>query len=270
MKQSNYISRWRRVVIKIGSNVLTRDDDHALDVSRLAEIVDQVARLRQAGIETVIVSSGAVSSGRGELRHYPMPELGEVEERQLCAAVGQTRLMGRYYDFFREYDMHVGQVLTTKENFADRQHCDNQERCMRAMLQAGVIPIVNENDTVSVTELMFTDNDELSGLVAQMVGADALVILSNIDGLYDGDPANPESKIIPEVAPGRNVEEYIQAKRSSAGRGGMVSKCATAQRLAAEGIDVLIANGKRPSILLDLLLPTSGNTVVPHTHFKSK
>lgn len=266
----------KRVTIKVGSNVLTRDDDHVLDVTRVAALVDQIARLRQAGIQVVLVSSGAVSSGRSELRHFSLPEMDEVEQRQLFAAVGQTKLMDRYYDFFREYDIHVGQVLTMKENFIDQQHRDNQRQCMMAMLRAGILPIVNENDTVSITELMFTDNDELSGLVAQMVEADTLIILSNVDGLYDGVPGEPGVAVIPEVAPGHSIKEYIQAKKSSAGRGGMQSKCATAQSVAAAGIDVLIANGRRPNILLDLLglschAPGSAGSGarVPHTHFIS-
>ena len=255
----------KRVAIKVGSNVLTRDDDHVLDVTRVAALVDQIARLRQAGIEIVLVSSGAVSSGRSELRHHTsLPDMNEVEQRQLFAAVGQAKLMERYYDFFREYDMPVGQVLTTKESFVDQQHRDNQRQCMMAMLRAGIIPIVNENDTVSITELMFTDNDELSGLVAQMVEADTLVILSNVDGLYNGTPGEDGVHVIPKVAPGHSIDEYIQSGKSSAGRGGMQSKCRTAQSVAASGIDVIIANGERPNILLDLLL---NHADVPHTHF---
>ncbi|MDE6527080.1 MAG: glutamate 5-kinase, partial [Muribaculaceae bacterium] len=185
------MDRPSRIVIKIGSNVLTRTDG-LLDITRMSAIVDQVALLRHAGIEVILVSSGAVASGRGELRDMvDSSRLDDLSARQLFSAVGQAKLINRYYEFFREHGIHCGQVLATKENFARRVNYLNQQHCMNAMLAAGVIPIVNENDTVSLTELMFTDNDELSGLIATMMSADRLIILSNIDGLYTGDPSDP-------------------------------------------------------------------------------
>ena len=124
---------------------------------------------------------------------------------------------------------------------------------MRVMLENGVLPIVNENDTVSVTELMFTDNDELSGLIARMTQSQMLIILSNIDGIYTGDPANPESRLVSIVKPGKDLSDYIQTKKSSAGRGGMQSKTNIAAQTAAAGISVIIANGKRDDILIKLM-----------------
>ena len=165
---------------------------------------------------------------------------------------------------FREYGIPVGQVLTTKENFSDSEHRKNQENCMRVMLENQVLPIVNENDTVSVTELMFTDNDELSGLIARMTQSQMLIILSNIDGIYTGDPANPASKLIRTIEPGKNLDEYIQEKKSSAGRGGMQSKSNVATQTAVAGISVIIANGKREDILMKLM-NDRGNT--PCTEF---
>ncbi|MDY3098877.1 MAG: glutamate 5-kinase, partial [Bacteroidaceae bacterium] len=142
-----------RYVIKVGSNVLTRPDGK-LDITRMSALVDQVAWLRAQGHEAVLVSSGAVACGRGEL--HTDRRLGSVEQRQLFSALGQAKLINLYYDLFREYNLHVGQVLTMKENFSSRQEYLNQRACMEVMLANGVIPIVNENDTVSVTELMFT------------------------------------------------------------------------------------------------------------------
>jgi len=133
------------------------------------------------------------------------------------------------------------------------------------MLENGVIPIVNENDTVSVTELMFTDNDELSGLIARMMEADTLVLLSNIDGIYTGHPDDPGSRLIREVAPGTDLSQYIQTEKSSAGRGGMQSKYATATQIQQAGIRVIIANGKRDNILIDLV---ENRQDIPHTIFK--
>lgn len=244
---------YRRITIKIGSNVLTRGDG-TLDVTRVSALVDQVCALRRHGVEVVIISSGAVACGRSELRSMQLPQLDNVDARQLFSAVGQVKLINRYYDLFRDHGFHVGQVLTMKESFATRRHYLNQRNCMMVMLQNGVIPIVNENDTVSVTELMFTDNDELSGLVAAMLDCDALIILSNIDGIYDGDPKSAGASVIRRVAPDRDLTNYIQTERSGFGRGGMVTKYRIARKVADEGIAVIIANGKRDNILTDIIL----------------
>lgn len=250
-----------RYVIKVGSNVLTRPDGK-LDITRMSALVDQVAWLRAQGHEAVLVSSGAVACGRGEL--HTDRRLGSVEQRQLFSALGQAKLINLYYDLFREYNLHVGQVLTMKENFLTEELYQNQRACMEVMLQNGVIPVVNENDTVCVTELMFTDNDELSGLMARMLKADMLILLSNIDGLYTGDPALPESRLIRTVKPDEDLADYIQTKKSSAGRGGMASKYHTASTLARDGVRVIIANGEREHILPDLI---NHPDETPHTEF---
>ena len=251
----------KRIVIKIGSNVLTRDDGR-LDVRRMAALVDQVAWLRSQHYEVLLVSSGSIASGRGEVR--ASRKLDSVEQRQLFSAIGQVKLISLYYSLFREYGLHIGQVLTMKENFSSRREYLNQRSCMGVMLDNGIIPVINENDTVSVTELMFTDNDELSGLIATMMGAQQLIILSNIDGIYDGSPADPGSHVIARVEPGRDLSEYIQHEKSGFGRGGMITKCGIARKVAEEGIEVIIANGKRDDILRDLILHPSAT---PHTTF---
>ncbi len=238
-----------RIVIKIGSNVLARPTG-GLDITRLSHLVDQIAELRNRGVEVIMVSSGAVAAGRAILS--TSKQLDSVEQRQLFSALGQAKLINHYYDLFREYGLHVGQVLTMKENFSTRQEYLNQRACMQVMLENGVIPIVNENDTVSVTELMFTDNDELSGLIASMLDADELIILSNIDGIYNGSPKSPEAKVISMVEPDRDLSEYIQTEKSGFGRGGMLTKCNIARKVADEGIRVVIANGKKDNILLRL------------------
>lgn len=187
-----------------------------------------------------------------------------MSARQLYSAIGQAKLINKYFELFREHKIACGQVLTTKENFGSRTHYLNQKNCMEVMLDNGVIPIVNENDTISVTELMFTDNDELSGLIATMLGMDALIILSNIDGIFNGDPADPASKVIRQIAHGKqDLSEYVQASRSSFGRGGMLTKCTIARKVAEEGIHVIIANGKKENILPDILAKDS-TTVCTH------
>ena len=239
-----------RIAVKIGSNVLTRRDG-TLDVTRMSALVDQIAELHRAGVEIILVSSGAVASGRSEV--HPTKKLDSVDQRQLFSAVGQAKLINRYYELFREHNIPVGQVLTMKENFGTRRHYLNQKNCMTVMLENGVIPIVNENDTISVSELMFTDNDELSGLIASMMDAQALIILSNIDGIYNGSPADPASEVIREIGQGKDLSSYIQTSKSSFGRGGMLTKTNIARKVADEGITVIIANGKRDNILIDII-----------------
>ena len=250
-KHTNMEQQLTRIAVKIGSNVLTRRDG-TLDVTRMSALVDQVAELHKAGVEIILVSSGAVASGRSEI--YPAKKLDSVDQRQLFSAVGQAKLINRYYELFREHGIPVGQVLTMKENFATRRHYLNQKNCMTVMLENGVIPIVNENDTISVSELMFTDNDELSGLIASMMDAQVLIILSNIDGIYDGSPSDPSSQVIRRVKPSEDLSRYIDPARSSRGRGGMAPKSRISSRVAGEGIEVIIANGRRANILTALAL----------------
>lgn len=239
----------KRIVVKVGSNVLTRSDGK-LDVTRMSSIVDQIVWLRQHNYEVILVSSGSIASGRNEM--HTSRKLDSVEQRQLFSALGQVKLIGLYYDLFREYNVHIGQILTMKESFSTRNEYLNQRACMRVMLENGVVPIINENDTISITELMFTDNDELSGLVASMTDADALIILSNVDGIYNGSPKNPKTQIISEVDYDNDLSEYIQTEKSEFGRGGMITKCNIARKVAEEGIKVIIANGKADNILIHL------------------
>ncbi len=243
--------QFRKIAVKIGSNVLTRKDG-TLDITRMSALVDQIAQLHQKGIEIILISSGAVASGRSEIK--PKKKLDPVSARQLYSAVGQAKLINRYFELFREHKIACGQILTTKENFGSRTHYLNQKHCIEVMLENKVIPIVNENDTISVTELMFTDNDELSGLIATMMSMDALIILSNIDGIYNGNPTDPKASVIREISGTKtDLSEYVQTSKSSFGRGGMLTKCNIAQKVADEGITVLIANGNKDNILPDLL-----------------
>lgn len=251
-----------RIVIKIGSSVLTRKDG-TLDITRMSAIVDQIVQLRKSGIEVILVSSGAVASGKSAMK--PKTKLDIVSTRQLFSSIGQVKLINQYFTLFGYNNIVCGQILTTKEDFSTRRHYLNQRNCMTVMLDNGVIPIVNENDTISVNELMFTDNDELSGLVATMMNCNTLIILSNIDGIYNGNPNNPDSYVIAEVdIKNNNIENYIQTSKSSSGRGGMQTKYNIARKIAEEGIEVVIANGRTDNILTDLL---SGKDVVC-TRFK--
>lgn len=243
--------KYKRITVKIGSNVLTTKEG-MLDTARMSALVSQMAELHKNGVEIILVSSGAVASGRGELQIDR--KLDAVKSRQLFSAVGQVKLVNNYYEMFKSHGINCGQILTMKENFSTRRLYLNQKQCMEVMLEHGVIPIVNENDTVAVTELMFTDNDELSGLIATMMDTEALIILSNIDGIYDGDPTDPSSSVIRSISDEtEDLSAYIQTKKSSFGRGGMMTKCNIARKVAHEGITVIIANGRRENILQSLL-----------------
>ena len=241
--------------------------DGMLDTERMASLVAQIAELHKNGVEIILVSSGAVASGRGEL--HLDKKIDAVKSRQLFSAVGQVKLLNNYYELFRQHGICCGQVLTMKECFSTRRLYLNQKQCIEVMLENGVIPIVNENDTVAVTELMFTDNDELSGLMATMMDMEALVILSNIDGIYNGNPADEGTFVIREITENdRDLSRFIQTKKSSFGRGGMITKTNIARKVAKEGITVIIANGTRENILPDLL--KSGSDVVCTTFTPSQ
>lgn len=241
----------QKIVVKIGTNVLSRPDG-LLDITAISHIVDQVAEVKKRGVEVILVSSGAVGAGRS-LTVLP-EDAGRIVQRQVLAAVGQIKLMSTYADLFGRYGLLCAQVLATREDFRDRRHYLNMRNCLAALLRDNIVPIVNENDVISVSELMFTDNDELAGLVAALSGAQGLVILSNVDGVFDGPPGHPESRVIAEVLPGDRIQQgFIDPVRSSFGRGGMLTKFRFAQKAARVGIATWIANGKHPGILSDIL-----------------
>jgi glutamate 5-kinase len=254
---------YHRLVIKVGTNVLTRPDGRP-DVTSISRLVDQIAHLKATGTRLVLVSSGAVGAGRELLPGRPDDD--SVARRQVYSAIGQVRLMELYRQLFAGHDLLCAQVLATKDDFRDGQHRENMLNCFRALLRDEVVPVVNENDVVAVTELMFTDNDELAGLVARMLGVDALVILSSVAGLYDGPPDEASSTLIPRVVAGDgSVGRYVQRGRSTGGRGGMATKLRIATETARAGIPVLIGDGRRPRILEALNTEPWPGTVVEPT-----
>ena len=237
------------IVIKIGSNVLTQANGLP-DLKRMDHLVSQIQALIVAGKKVVLVSSGAVAFGR---KTISLPEkLNPVFKKQIWASTGQIRLINQYQEFFEKLNQPIAQILVTKEDFRDRKHYLNMKNCLEALLQQGILPIVNENDTVTITELMFTDNDELASLTAAMINADTLMLLTNVDGIFTGNPENPDSELIEKIASSMpEVSNYISATKSSFGRGGMLTKYAMAKKSADLGIQVLIANGKKDGVLSD-------------------
>ena len=242
---------YKRITLKVGSNVLTLPDGNPNE-GLIAGLVEQIVRLRQKDIEILLVSSGAVASGRkviGEPKHCDA-----VSCRQLWAAVGQIRLIQLYSELFGRHELICSQVLATKEDFRDRRHFLNMRNCLETLLKNNVVPVINENDVVSVNELMFTDNDELSGLITNMMNSDALIILSNIDGIYDGLPSAPASKVIPVIeTDNMTASRYIAPAKSNFGRGGMLTKFSIAKKVALSGTPVHIANGATEHILLHII-----------------
>ncbi|RDV13581.1 glutamate 5-kinase [Pontibacter diazotrophicus] len=254
---------YNRIVVKIGSNVLTQDNGMP-DLARMQHLVEQVSQIKSLGKEVIVVSSGAVASGRSLIKVSEKADA--VASRQLLASIGQVKLINTYSEMFSHFKLLCAQVLVTKEDFRDRLHYLNMQSCFRILLQNNVIPIVNENDVISVTELMFTDNDELAGLIASMLDADALIILSNVNGIYNGDPKDEKSEVIREIASGTtSFASFVSTQRSQFGRGGMITKCHMAQKVAQLGISVHIANGKTENILPKVL-----NEEVVNTRFIPK
>jgi glutamate 5-kinase len=242
---------YKRIIVKIGSGVISKDGRFNAQVVR--HIVDQIVSLNKIGIEIVLITSGAVATGRGVLKLKNKVE--SIVQKQVFASVGQVKLMSFYADIFSKYGYTCAQVLVTKEDFRDRQHYLNMKNCFENLFQDNVIPVVNENDVIAITELIFTDNDELAGLIASQLNADAVVILTSVDGVLDGNPQDSKSQVIPEIDFTKNssVEKYITHDKSALGRGGMHTKFSIAKKLAKQGIVTHIASGKNPNIIRDIV-----------------
>lgn len=253
-----------KITIKIGSNVLANEQG-GLNTNRVAHIVDDIANLHKAGKKIILVSSGAVASGKG-LIHMDK-KMDPVSTRQLLSSMGQVKLINQYSNLFAQHNINIAQVLVTKEDFRTREHYLNMKNCVSSLWENDVIPIVNENDAVSVTALMFTDNDELSGLMASMMSCEALFILSNVDGIYNGDPKQEDAEVIRSIGKeNSDLSQYISTGKSDFGRGGMLTKCRIAQKTAASGIHVHIANGTTPNVLTQL---SENQANLIHTHFEA-
>jgi len=246
------------LVIKIGSNVLTKEGAQP-DVERMESLVNQIASLKSEGIKILLVSSGAVAFGRGEIK---LPEKTDpILKKQIWASSGQIELINTYKRLFKNHEINISQILVTKEDFRDRKHYLNMRNCLLGLLAQGIVPVINENDTVAITELMFTDNDELASLTAAMVNADSLILLTNVDGIFDGNPSDPHSRLISSIGNKMpDLEGIISPLKSSFGRGGMLTKTNMAKKAAELGIQVWIANGKKENILLDVFSQKASST----------
>lgn len=246
----------RTLVIKVGTNVLSRDDD-TLDTNRIELLAEQIHRVRETGRQVVVVSSGAVGAGMGLLSLKTRPT--DLPHLQAAAATGQAYLIRQYDECLRKHGYHAAQLLLTANDFRHRGRYLNVRNTLYTLFEYGAVPIVNENDTVSIDEIRFGDNDHLAAMVANLLPAPLLVILSNIDGLYDGDPGDPNSKLISLIDKwDDNLQKLALPMRSSRGSGGMQTKLEAARTATAVGENVIVANGKSPDVIDRIL---AGETV---------
>lgn len=247
----------KRIIIKIGSSSLTHKETGDLNLIKIEKLVRMISDLKAQGKNVILVSSGAIAAGRQALGHRGKP--ATLAEKQAYAAVGQARLMMVYQKLFSEYNQTAAQVLLTKNTMVNDASRFNAQNTFEELLKLHAIPIVNENDTVSTSEIPlvdnFGDNDRLSAIVAALVGADLLILLSDIDGLYSDDPRrNPDARLIPLVP--EITEELLAMGKptsgSDVGTGGMAAKLAAARIATDSGCDMVIANGEDVSAVLDI------------------
>ena len=251
-----------RLVVKLGTGVLT-DSRKQPDPAQLEQLVAQVAALQQAGKEIALVTSGAVGAGMGMLGYAKRPSA--LAELQACAAVGQSRLMATYAELFARHGLHVAQVLLTHDDLEHHERHLNARNTLVTLLDCGVVPIINENDAVSFTEIKFGDNDTLSALVAALLPADLLVILTTVDGVIENfGKANPQTiPVIERIDSG--LEKIARGTESDTAVGGMASKVQAARIAVRSGIPLVIASGRKKSVLARILSGESEGTLfVPH------
>lgn len=246
----------KRIVVKVGTSTLTYENGsvNLMRIEKLSRVISDICNM---GKEVVLVSSGAIGVGVGKLRLEKKPET--IREKQAVAAVGQCALMHIYNKFFGEYSHVVAQVLLTRDVLENERMKNNVCNTFDTLLEKGIIPIVNENDAISIDEIQnilnFGDNDNLSAIVSTLVNADTLIILSDIDGFYDSNPKeNPNAKLIKQID---EITEEIEAcaggAGSSLGTGGMATKIAAARKATDAGVNMVLANGEEPSIISDIL-----------------
>jgi len=245
------ITNARRFVVKIGSSLITNNGE-GLDLDAINEWAHQIALMRQAGKEVVVVSSGAIACGMQRLGRTQRPKL--VSELQACAAVGQMGLIQAYERAFLDHGLLTAQILLTHEDTADRTRYLNARSTLTALLELGVIPIINENDTVVTNEIRFGDNDTLSALVANLIDADCLIILTDQQGLFTADPRKDASATLISKACAGDLalESMASGAGTQYGRGGMITKVIAAKRAASSGAHTIIASGREPHVMVRL------------------
>ena len=261
MNSREKVKKANRIVVKVGTSTLTYENGN-INLTRIEKLTRTLSDVMNSGKEVILVTSGAIGVGVSKLKLKEKPKT--IREKQAVASVGQCELMHIYSKFFGEYSNTVGQVLLTRDVIEDDHVRNNVCNTFETLIENKIVPIVNENDTVSIDEIenivRFGDNDNLSAIVAQLVSADLLIILSDIDGFYDSDPRkNPDSQLIKtveEITP--ELEACAGGAGSSLGTGGMATKLTAAKRATSARCNMVLANGDNPSILMDI---TSGKEI---------
>ena len=266
MSNRQQLTKARRWVVKVGSSLVT-NDGRGLNVELIASWTKQIAQLREQGIEVILVSSGAVAEGITRMGWSERPNA--LYQLQAAAAIGQMGLVHAYEERFKEFDIHTAQILLTHDDLSDRRRYLNARSTLRTILDLGVVPIVNENDTVTFDEIRFGDNDSLAALVANLLEADLLVLLTDQDGMYEADPrSNPDAAFIYERYAGDEQLRRMAAGGGvgKLGRGGMLTKVTAAEKAARSGAATLIASGKKEGVLQEILAGESvGTLILPAT-----
>ncbi|REJ86495.1 MAG: glutamate 5-kinase [Planctomycetota bacterium] len=246
-QRRSLIESARTIVVKVGTNVLAREDD-TLNTDRIHELAAQIHRIRETGRQVVVVSSGAVAAGMGILGLKQRPD--DLPHLQAAAASGQARVIRHYNEALQQFGRHAAQILVTANDFRHRGRYLNIRNTIHTLFEYGVVPVINENDTVSIDEIKFGDNDRLAAMVTNLLHDPLLVILSVVDGLYDGDPGSPETKVIPLVEEWNNdLLQLASTTHSTRGMGGMRSKLEAVSMATSVGESVIIANGTDAAIL---------------------
>lgn len=239
----------KKIVIKIGSSSLTHESTGNINYNKLEKLVRILCDIKNEGKDIVLVSSGAIAVGRQAVGLTEKPNI--LSQKQACAAIGQCRLMTTYQKLFSEYNQIAAQVLMTKYTMLNEESMNNAKNTFEELFKFGAIPVVNENDTISTYEIEFGDNDRLSALVCALIGADLLILLSDIDGLFTDDPnVNPNAKfidVVPEIS--EEIEQMAKGSQSSVGTGGMSAKLTAATIATFSGADMVIANSKDINVI---------------------
>jgi glutamate 5-kinase len=258
INRQTYFKRAKRIVVKVGSGVLTAEQ--GLNIPVINALSRQISRLMDEGREVILVSSGAMASGQKKIGLSKRPD--EIPKRQAIAAVGQAGLILAYENAFEAYRRKVAQILLTSDDLSNRRRYLNARNTLYTLLSWGVVPIINENDTVVVKEIKFGDNDNLSAMITLLMDADLLINLTDIDGLYSGDPRrNADAELIPEVSTiSKSIEKFAGDIPGALGTGGMLSKVQAARKVTRAGIPMVIANGLEQDILFKVFSKASTGT----------
>jgi glutamate 5-kinase len=265
MQLRHELSDSKRVVIKVGSNVVTKKNGKC-DLRKLRIIVEDICELQEQGLEVVLVSSGAQNVGKAFLKTM-LPREGTVDLSQSASAIGQPKLINKYSALFEEHDHICSQILLTHDDFRNRKRFLQAKNTIEVLLKNGITPILNENDTISYTEITVGDNDHLAASASQMINADALIIITSAQGLYDKDPHHSDAKLIKEVSYEDSLDHVDMTTKTDVGRGGMESKIHAVNKVTPLGIKAIISSKDNNRIVMDALTKEVGTYFGPKTNF---